>query len=182
MEYDVQFADGSVVWVPWSKDIYDSLPYEHYCRSVPHLYQLIFILQIAATRLRELSHTPITLVRPGDIVFVNLRFYNELWYSQLGLPDCYHVQYLVPFQYTAWSKNNNQLKIRATCHLFQDNYTNLNNVFVTLWGSRLAFQASPTCVLVDENFANLYPQILPDHLRPVVNAPVPRTRGRPRKN
>ena len=130
--------------------------------------------------MKELSQSPITLVQPGSTVYVNIRFYNELWYSQLNLSDCYHIQYYVPFLYTNWV-DNDHCKIRATCPLFQEEYRSLNNIFVTLWGSRLLFEESTTTVLVNQEFVATYPQVLPERLRPPVIAPNARPRGRPRR-
>ena len=181
MEFEVRFADDSIVWVPWSRDLFDSIPYEEYCRSVKQLLPLLYTVQVAATKLKELGSAPIQLVNPGDTVYVNLRFYNELWYINLNLPDCLHVSYLVPFRYTQWTNNNNHKRINAKCPLFNEEFKKLSNVFVHMWGSQRQFSASPTQVLVDEQFIIQYPQILPNQpLEAPIHVPNPRPRGRPR--
>jgi hypothetical protein len=42
MEFEVAFRDGSTVWLPWSKDIFDTMQYEDYCRARRPLHTLMY--------------------------------------------------------------------------------------------------------------------------------------------
>eukprot|EP00973_Karenia_brevis_P090539 12403102-Karenia_brevis.AAC.1 len=60
LEFEVVFADGELKWIPYSKDLYDSLPYEHYCRSHPELQFLIYPYAEQLRRERETKGAKIT--------------------------------------------------------------------------------------------------------------------------
>jgi hypothetical protein len=68
IEFEVLFEDGSLVWLPWSKDIFETIQYESYCRSRPELYPLIFDAKTSLKRISELNKTPITEVNPGELI------------------------------------------------------------------------------------------------------------------
>ena len=42
MEFEVLFEDGTKKWMTYSKDLYDSIPFEEYCNSQPQLVPLQF--------------------------------------------------------------------------------------------------------------------------------------------
>jgi len=46
----VYFKDGDKMWVPYSKDLASSIPFENYCRSVPQLLPLVFTVEIYGSR------------------------------------------------------------------------------------------------------------------------------------
>ena len=154
MEFEVKFADGSLVWLPWNKDLFDSQPYEHFCRSRSELFPIIYDLQTAIDSIRELKKTPITIVKPGDIVYVDLRCYNSTWYQTLPLPDLDHTAYLIEYHYTKWL-NKNHTKIQAAVPLFNEFWT-IDHLFVKMYGSKS---------LADWNrIANIKVQVIDKHL------------------
>jgi hypothetical protein len=82
MEFRILFVDSSIHWVPWSNDLFRSIPYETYCRSHSQLYHLIYTVAEAK------RNSPITAVEQGMTVthhFVDLRRYGTAWFQSLGL-------------------------------------------------------------------------------------------------
>jgi hypothetical protein len=45
ISFNILFADGSQIWEPWSQDLFDTVQYEDYCRSLPQLAPLITLLK-----------------------------------------------------------------------------------------------------------------------------------------
>ena len=163
MEFEVKFADGSVVWLPWNKDLFDSQPYEHFCRSRSELFPIIFDLKTATKQLSILKKTPITAVKPNDIVYVDLRCYSSSWYQTLPLPDKDHITYLIKYKYTKWL-NKTYTKIQATAPLFKETWS-LDHLFVQFYGSKSLeeWERIPNIQiqLIDEAFLKQHPEIGP---------------------
>ena len=72
-----------------------TIQFEDYCRSRSELSCLLYPVQAANQRRGELNKTPITSVKPGDTVFINLRFFNWTWHDQLHLPNSDTTDYYV---------------------------------------------------------------------------------------
>ena len=163
MEFEVKFADGSVVWLPWSKDLFDTQPYEYFCRSRPELFPLIYDLKTANKHISDLKRTPIVVVKPGDNVFVDIRCYGSAWYKTLPIPDREHITYLVEYKYIKWL-NKFHTKIQATVPIFKESWP-LDHLFIKQYGSkRLKDWQNITNIqlhIIDEATLKQYPQICP---------------------
>lgn len=157
MEFEVQFADDSVVWLPWSKDLFDTVQYEEYCRTKSELFTLLYDKKTADKMIKDLNSTPITEVSPGDTVYVDLRSYGATWYSSLPLPDIDHITYNLEYKYTRWS-DKRKLKIVAECKIFSEKFT-VDHLFVKRYGS----VKTPTreSVLINNALVKQYPMLLP---------------------
>ena len=164
MEFEVSFEDGSLVWLPWSKDLFETVQYESYCRSRPELYPLIFEAKTSAKRISELNRTPISEVKPGDVVLVNLRCYGAGWYETLSLDDKDHVNYLVEYRYSKW-KSARHLKIEALCPLFKETFT-VDHAFVKFYGSWNEndwIDSSLKFTIIDKDLIAKVPELLPSY-------------------
>jgi hypothetical protein len=161
MEFEVKFMDGTIKWLPWTPDLFSTVVYETYCRSRPELSPLIYSEKEAVKRRAELNRKRITLVEPGDLVYVDIRYFGAQWYQELGLPDLEHSTYVVPFKYTQWC-GKQQIKIYATCELFGEDHT-LNHDFVVRYGSRKELKSYMT--LVDIPMVLLFPALLDEKHR-----------------
>jgi hypothetical protein len=157
MEFLVRFLDTSEHWLPWSEDLFSTVAYEDFCRSKPPLFPLIFRLNETRRQIATLNKTPITSVKVGDQVFVDLRSYNDLWYQALKLPNCDTLTYVVVYHYLRWHKLN--LTLIAHCPIFKEHFT-VDHLFVFRYGSVKIFDAN-TMVLVDSDFVSRFPQVLP---------------------
>ncbi len=45
ISFNILFADGCQIWKPWSPDLFDTVQYEDYCRSIPQLVPLVTLLK-----------------------------------------------------------------------------------------------------------------------------------------
>jgi hypothetical protein len=161
MEFEVEFADGQILWKTYDLDLFNCGPYEDFCRSHSELYVLLYPVTQAVQEMKRINDLPITSVAPGDSVYVDLRWYGRYasWYQQLGLPDPDHSRYVVRFDYTKWSRNGS--KIEARCLVFGDHFKGtkaLNGYFVFAWGSKKVF--TPDMILVDEDLIVAYPSLI----------------------
>ena len=98
MEFEVEFADGTVVWQTYTEDLSSTVQFEDYCRSRSELFPLIYSAAEAKRYIQQLNRSVITDVEPGVRVFVDLRSYGATWYQQLGLPDADHNTYVVAYE------------------------------------------------------------------------------------
>eukprot|EP01042_Synura_sphagnicola_P005257 gene5257-biopygen5596 len=160
MEFEVLFCDGTVKWLIYSRDIYDTIAYEDFCRSRPELFLLVFSANEQQKRTKEIAKQPITTVSSGDVAYVDLRWFNHTWYDHLPIPDPEHSTYVLKFVYGALvgggkTKNN---KIMATCVLMQETFK-VDNYFVLAYGSVGTLQ--PHHTPIDESFCLRYPDVLP---------------------
>jgi hypothetical protein len=158
LAFEVEFEDDSIVWLPWSKDLFDTIQYEDFCRSRPELFLLIHDTKTVNKMLQELRKSPITEVQPGDIVFVDLRCYGSQWYNALPLPDKYHITYLLEYRYTRWI-GIGKLKIQATCPVFNERFA-VDHEFVKCYGSTQTIPTGSKFKLIDEELIKQYPMLL----------------------
>jgi hypothetical protein len=112
MTFKVKYADGDVLDIPWSPDIQCEAYYD-FCAARPHLFHLTLDAGMAKRFISQKKREDITTVTVGDQVFVDLRFFGDIWYEQLGLPDFASSCYVMPFTYTHWYHRTSKKKISA---------------------------------------------------------------------
>ena len=156
MEFLITYEDGTISWKSWDQDLFRSLPYEHFCRSIPQLRPLILKVAEATSQAKTIDRQSIETVRPGLIGYMDLRWYSFDWYAGLGLPNEDTTIYVLQYQYGAWVNNQHRrihvkFAITGDCHTF-------GHYAVLTWGSYLGL--APTMVLCDDAFIQQYPQIL----------------------
>lgn len=160
MEFWIKFSDGDARWVTWNPDLFNSLPYEHFCRSRPELMPLIYTVEVAKSRIKEIKSAPITDVHPGLRIFVDLRTRGPCtWYDSIGLPRSAELTYVIPCSYKAWVNAGTKKKIKLFCELLKYEYT-VDGYFVFAHGRTSTFNAD-TMILVDTALCKRYPKILP---------------------
>ena len=52
---EILFNRVTTTWIPWNKDIFDTMPYKNFCRSHSELYPSIFTLKILSLT-QKISH------------------------------------------------------------------------------------------------------------------------------
>ena len=133
MEFEVRFKDGDVVWKPWDLDLSACQLFEDYCRCNKELYLLLYTTDQVSRAAAAITSTPITDVQPGDVIFVDLRYFGTYVYDHLlALPDKYHVKYVVRVVFTRWTGRTHK-KLDAQVPLFARIFT-FNNLFVFYYG------------------------------------------------
>jgi hypothetical protein len=118
MDFLIRFCDGAELWLPWSLDLYNTIPYETFCRANPELRPLLFPAKKAQEDIARLQQSVISEVYPGAIVFVDLRSYGSDWYDQLDLPNKYQTKYVVEYMYLDFLESNT--RIRCYCEVFNE--------------------------------------------------------------
>jgi hypothetical protein len=108
-----------------------------------------------------LNRQPISEVAPGDVVFVDLRFFGSDWYHSVGLHNAEFQQYVVQFRYSHWFHKTTRTKIVASCTLFQEEWP-CNHHFVRSYGSVKTLP--PQATLVDAAFTHNNPQVMMSHV------------------
>jgi hypothetical protein len=154
----VWFEDNDLVWLPYSLDISNTTQFETFCSTRPELYTLLYSFGEAQKMIAAINRSPITEVKPGDCVFVDLRFYGAGWYSSLHLPDSDVLRYVVPFYYVRWFHKTSHTKIVAQCKIFNEEWP-VNHHFVRSYGSFMV--PPPNSQLVDSELVHRFPHILP---------------------
>ena len=89
MEFEVVFSDDDVIWKHWDQDLATTVQFEDYCRENPELHLLLFTVRRTAAESKVLRDQQITLVQPGDIVFVDicsLQYdFTMIWMSMISI-------------------------------------------------------------------------------------------------
>jgi hypothetical protein len=162
MSFHVKFDDDTTVWKTWNNDLYSTVPYESYCRSLTQLHPLLTSVSLSAIEFKRIKNTEISLVVPGDTVYVDLRSYGFQWYSSLNLPDSDYSNYIVMLTYTSWF-DSKHLKINGTVSIFNEHWCankSLTANFVYYWGHTKIFDSS-NMTLIDLPLLTKYPQLSP---------------------
>ena len=108
MVFTIRFRDGDVREVPYSQDLFDSIPYEEFCTKKRYLYHLIFPVDRANKYIAEKRNQAITDFKPGDEVYVDIRVFGDIWYDALALPDSHIMTYVAQYQFTHWYHKRSQ--------------------------------------------------------------------------
>jgi hypothetical protein len=160
MKFLVEYADDDKVWVRYSTDIADTIQFEDFVRKNPPLFLLRFKVDIAAKEKARLKGSQVVGVAPGDHVYVDLRCWdnNGEWYDGLDIPNAYDTVHVVECAYTKW-RGRGKYSIMVTCMLFDEEWS-WDAFDVFCWGTCREVKEGMT--LVDEQFARLYPEVLPE--------------------
>ena len=148
MQFLVLFDDGQEVWKYYDKDIANTQQFEDFCRANTQLLPLLQTVANATTYLKELKTQRITVIKPEDIVYVNLRFWNNdsagIWYDQLKLPNLYKTEYVVQGKYKQFT-NSLHKKIQIYFPVFDELFV-VDNAFVIHYGHYKTIQLNTTII------------------------------------
>jgi hypothetical protein len=159
MEFLIKFkGTQEPLWTQWSNDLFNSIPYETYCRSQGPLYQLIFRTEELKERIKQITNEDISSVKPGDVVYVTLRYFGTYVYDDvLDLPDKWTTDYVVKLKYTKWEARTHHRLIEGHFEIFCAKYK-LNNWFVWTYGFRK--ELLPGMVEVTLDWFHRYPTLM----------------------
>ena len=157
MEFLVRFASGEEEWQRYSKDLYDTIPFEEFVRSNPRLKGLVYNAATENDTRKQLRKRNVT-VQKGDTFYIDLRFFGYNWYKALNLPDQDRTTYRVVGVIKKIMPSHKRFDLHFP--LFKqvydaDNYTLERECFYTT--------LPEGDVLVDSDFTERYPQILADN-------------------
>jgi len=158
MEFQVEFEDDDVLWLPYSKDLDDSLPFGLFIEQIPMLFPLRFKASQAAKEVNALRKRVITAVQPNDVVYVELRCaFGLAWYDTLSIPNKYDHLYVVTVQYLKW-RNQQHKFIQPKVLVLDEIMRDWDNYDVVSFGSVKVL--SEDMILIDEAFVVKYPDII----------------------
>ncbi len=160
MEFLIIFKDGDTKWIPWSQDLFQSIPYELYVSSIPPLHQLKYTEIITKKWKASLNKMEITFVYPNLIVFVELQWLGYDWYLQLLLPDIFPRVYVIQAKLLHWYHKNSYKKISVNFDIFpSDNVYVIDHFTAYSYFANTLFDDNKH-VLVDSQFIQKFPQVL----------------------
>ena len=137
MEFKIMFEDGDVLWLPYSKDIDDTVQYGNYVQSVSMLYFLRFKVKDIPNETALFKDKVIDYINIGDKFYMDIRYYTVQRYDELPIEDKYEYRNIL------------KLKLRLQ-------YTIL---YVQLYGGYTKWENNMR--LVDKDLIQKY-QLLPD--------------------
>lgn len=162
MEFRVEFADGDVIWLPYSQDLDQTQAYGDYVASLPVLSHLQFSSQVSRDYLGKLRSSPITGYAVGDKVYVDIRCYGTEWYDSvlIFLADRYDKVYVVIYEVTAVHSRF----IKAYCPVYDERWEathgpcKLGAYWCHAFGYRR--QLTDDLVLVTPELCRLHPEVI----------------------
>jgi hypothetical protein len=158
MEFKVEFADGDIIWVPYSKDLDDSIPYGDFIEANSFLFPLRFKANLVSRQINSIRRQPITSVKPDVLVYVELRCCFGLeWYDTLDIPNKYDIVYVVVVQYIKW-RDRTHRHIQPKVLVLDEIMRDWDNYDVFSYGSNKELMDG--MVLIDEAFVVQYPDII----------------------
>jgi len=126
--FQVEFADGDIIWKQYDKDLADTIQFEDFCRSHRFLWPLLLTQEQANTRNREIIYSPISF-NNNDTIYVNLYAWTATNYHANTLPDKYITSYFVQGLCSHKKVNTREPKIRLTFPVFNTHFE-VNNSFI----------------------------------------------------
>ena len=162
MEFKVEFEDGDIIWLTYSKDLDESVQYDNYIDAHPYLYPLRFKANHASKQVASIRKLAITAVQPDDLVYVELRCAFGLeWYDTLSIPDKYDVIYVVVVQYIKWRDRHHKF-IQPKVLVLDEVMRDWDNYDVVSFGS--SKNLTDDMYVIDETFVVQHPEIIdPKH-------------------
>ena len=150
--FRVVFLDGDVVELPYSKDLFDSVPYEEFCNSKPYLRHLRLTVLEAGKFISNIKRTPLRGYALHQEVYLDIRVYGDGWFNDRQLPDTETITYVSKFRITKVSTKQLSMinPLTQDNHRFAayDIYCYLHTVF-----------DSSSMIVIDETFILKYPQV-----------------------
>ena len=147
----IKFRDGAHHWKQWSKDLYDTIQYETFCKSLTQLAPLILLQREALILMREINKTPIVEVQENLTVFLDLRAIGAGWFSGLSLPNPDFSTYVIPLIYKKFQKKDhttiNCIIPALKIQWFGRNA--VNHYFINMWGTSRILHPHMTLITSD---------------------------------
>ena len=131
MYFYVVYEDKDELWLPWSNDLQRNAAFLDYCDTTPGLQHLVFRASELTAWLKSKRQSPITSVKPGDLLTIDIRCLGADWYSNLRLPDSDFTTYTVQATYGPLSKNRRTISLAIP---ILSRNLQVDNVFISTYG------------------------------------------------
>ena len=164
LAFRVVFADGDVRWLPLSKDLDATSAIGSFLQSTAPLRHLAFqSATLASEFLKEKRKEPITGVKVGDVLYVDIRSYGHYWYDEVlvFLGDRFDKRYVVEYKVVAVFP----LRLHANCEIYDEVWdavrgsSVLSSYWFYAWVHRVFKPA--TMELVSKDLILRHPRLIP---------------------
>ena len=160
LKFILQYSDGTTGPKSYDDDIYKTEAYETFCKSKPHLYHLTMRQKDAKKWISKFKYQEITSLSPGEIVYVNLRYYGDIWFQGLRLPDEHDIEYVLTFKCTNWNnRTHTKLTVENQTEGFNLDRFPWNNYDVFAWGHTKSLDQTKH-TLISRELIQRFPNIL----------------------
>jgi hypothetical protein len=150
LSFYIRFMDGTLQWVSWSKDIFDTVEYENYCRALPQHFPLVVLHKDALQLMKILNRTPITVVETGQMAYLDIRAIGAGWCQGLSLPNSDFSVYVDQLLYQACNSSRTRLDcIIPSLRIVWAGRNAVNHSFVRMWGSQVRLTDNMTLLSLD---------------------------------
>jgi len=152
MVFKVKFLDGDILELPYSKDLFSSIPYEEFCSSRPYLRHLRLTVVEAGKFINEIKKNPLTGFVIKQVVYLDIRVYGDGWFNDRQLPDTDNITYVSKFIITKVSTKKLDMinPLTKEHHRFAA-YDIYCYIYKDFDGSNM--------VVIDDTFMLKYPQV-----------------------
>lgn len=159
MEFEITFEDGETKWRAYDRDLFNSVPYEDYCKANRELFPLLFDVDKVGKEQERINSTIITEVEPGQSVYINIRYFGfDEFDDHVPLPDKYHHDYVIKFTYKKWA-GTKRLSLDGFFPLLGTRLLyNVNHLFVYSWGYRR--DLTPSMIELTEEHIRQFPRLI----------------------
>jgi hypothetical protein len=157
MEFHVLFMDGDLIWLPYSKDLDDSIQYGDYVSAVPMLFPLRYKASEVANNMSLFKKSVIADISIGQQFYLDIRYYGLQWYEELDIPEKYDVIHMVQCKYESWS-NKKHTMVRVYVTVFKEYLQDWSSLFVKMYGGHNVLESNMK--LIDAKYLQRYPQLL----------------------
>jgi hypothetical protein len=162
LEFQVEYADGDILWKTWDEDLFNCEAYLTFCRTRPEMWSCALTVEVARKERMALNRAPIQNLSTGDELYVDLRALGAMWYNGYGdksldttLPDEDTSMYVVPF--LTGDFINGGRKVKMLCERLELELI-WNADMCKCWGQYRQLESHMT--LVDGAFLERYPQVM----------------------
>jgi hypothetical protein len=162
IEFQIQYADGDVLWKLWDTDLFNCQAYEVFCEARPELWSCALTVEVARRERMILNRAAIQGLTEGEEILVDLRALGAMWYNGYGidsldppLPNEDTSMYVVVFKVGKFS--NSDRKVTVHCATLDVNVV-WNADMCKCWGQYRHLETHMT--RVDAEFLEEHPQVM----------------------
>lgn len=158
MSFLVLFKDGDKVWKDYDRDLTDTVQFQTFCEERDQLKPLLHTVKVWEQMVRKMNKEPIELIKPGDIIYIDLRAWGWGYFENTGLPcnESDDLRYLVKAQVAKWD-NRKHTRAEIYCKLFKQRFI-WSNVDVIRYGK--INELKDGMKEVDADLCERFPKIL----------------------
>jgi hypothetical protein len=136
MEFAVSKGAEYPSWTIWNDSFSTDIVFMEFFQKQPQLRQLMLSQKDAHALKKKAMTTPISLVKPGMTVYVDLRSWSPLWYDGLSLPNKHFLTYVTRCVYGKYCGpvGKRKYKIKSSYPDMCNEVFEVDNWFVTTYG------------------------------------------------